>query len=318
MKYFFFLLLIYTLTISPSSAASCAAEDQQCIEVGQWELAVAVGAGVITNPVRDGDNVPLVVLPYISYYGDKFFVDNTTVGYTFVEKPQYDLSLITQLNTERAYFERFHPSNILVSNSFSQESGSPSNPVIDPHPDTGTDSDSPDDIDGDKDNVDPDDKQTKKSISIDDIAKRDWALDSGFLAHWYLEKYGKLSILWLHDVTGTYRGYHGQIDYSYHVPVGQPHIARLKLKVGAEYKSQKLVDYYYGISPLDTESEYHLYTGKATINPFVSIAFNYRLNQDWQLKFSAKQTWLGSGITDSPLIDKKYTSNVFIGGVYEF
>ncbi|KZN34280.1 hypothetical protein N480_22005 [Pseudoalteromonas luteoviolacea S2607] len=313
MKYFFFLLPIYLLLVSPHSKASCEESNEQCIEVGRWDFAVALGAGVITNPVRGGDNVPLVVLPYISYYGDKFFVDNTSLGYTFVEQSKYDLSLVAQLNTERAYFERFHPSNILVSNSFTNESSTPSSPVTNPHPDTGTDSDQPDDATG-GDN----DKQSPDVITIDDISKRDWALDGGILAHWYFEEYGKLSILWLHDVTGTYKGHNGRIDYSFNVPLSMPNLARLKFKIGAEYKDQKLVDYYYGISSIDTESERHLYNGKAVINPFVSIAFNYRLNDDWQIKFSAKQTWLDSGITDSPLIDKKYTSNIFIGGLYEF
>ncbi|MCG7549586.1 MipA/OmpV family protein [Pseudoalteromonas sp. Of7M-16] len=325
MKQFSILLSICFYLFSTYSVANCNENDEQCAEIGRWEFSVAVGGGIATNPVRGGDNIPLVILPYINYYGDKFFFDNTTLGFTFTEQEKFDVSLIAQLNTEQAYFERFHPSNILVKNTFTAESNappvtpSPGNPTTDPNnsdePGIGTDN-------GSENGGDSDDKEDKeptpKSITIDKIAKRDWAIDSGILAHWYFKNDAKITFSWLHDVTNTYQGHHGSIDYSFVVPTNTQNPSRLRVKVGAEYKDKSLVDYYYGISQQDTQSEHFLYEGKATVNPFLAVAFNYKLNSDWQLKFSARHTWLGSGIKNSPLIERDYTSNIFIGGLYEF
>ncbi|KZN44458.1 MipA/OmpV family protein [Pseudoalteromonas luteoviolacea] len=331
MKQFFILLSLCCSLFAKDSIANCSENNEQCTEIGRWDFSVAVGAGVATNPVRGGDNVPLVVLPYINYYGDKFFFDNTTAGYTFVEQNKFDVSVITQLNTEQAYFERFHPSNILVKNSFTGES---SNPVITPEPgDSNPPTSQPDsdgvnsdgdsgvtdgDNDSNNDKEDPEPNEPAKSISLDTISKRDWALDGGILAHWYFENSSKLTLVWLHDVTNTYKGYHGSLDYSFVIPIQTDSPSRLKVKLGAEYKNKHLVDYYYGISLKDSQSQHHLYQGKATVNPYVGVAFNYKLNSNWQFKFSARHTWLGAGIKDSPLVDQSSSSNIFIGGLYEF
>ncbi|KZN59246.1 hypothetical protein N473_03560 [Pseudoalteromonas luteoviolacea CPMOR-1] len=327
MKRLFILLSLCCGLFAKDSFANCSENNEQCAEIGRWDFSIAIGAGVATNPVRGGDNVPLVILPYINYYGDKFFFDNTTAGYTFIEQKQFDVSLITQLNTEQAYFERFHPSNILVKNSFTSES---SNPIITPEPDEsnpptsqpgsdGVDSDGDSGVtDGDNDKQEQEPNEPAESISLDTISKRDWALDGGILAHWYFENSAKLTLSLLHDVTNTYQGYHGHIDYSFIIPIQTDNPSRLKVKLGAEYKDKHLVDYYYGISLKDSQSQHHLYQGKATVNPYVGIAFNYKLNSNWQLKFSARHTWLGTGIKNSPLVDQSSSSNIFIGGLYEF
>ncbi len=39
----------------------------------QWQLSLGLGAGVRTNPVMDNDDIPLVVIPQVSYQGERFF-----------------------------------------------------------------------------------------------------------------------------------------------------------------------------------------------------------------------------------------------------
>ena len=44
----------------------------QQIDTQQWHLSINTGAGVITNPLHGGDNLPLLVLPEIAFYGEKW------------------------------------------------------------------------------------------------------------------------------------------------------------------------------------------------------------------------------------------------------
>ena len=81
LKYLIFLLFI----ISPSVYAQCSPADNDCVPVGEWKFSIALGAGVITNPLNEGDNIPLVIVPNFSYYGEQVFIDNNALGFTFYE-----------------------------------------------------------------------------------------------------------------------------------------------------------------------------------------------------------------------------------------
>ena len=54
----------------------CKQPSAECVAVGGWNFSVALGAGVRTNPLVNGQGLPLVVVPQVSYYGERFFLDN--------------------------------------------------------------------------------------------------------------------------------------------------------------------------------------------------------------------------------------------------
>ena len=60
--------------------SGCTAPSADCVEVGQLNINVSLGAGVRTNPVIGESDIPLVVIPQISYYGKRFFLENLDVG----------------------------------------------------------------------------------------------------------------------------------------------------------------------------------------------------------------------------------------------
>ena len=91
----------------------CTDTNDECVAVGLWQISLAVGGGVLTNPVVGGDNIPLLVVPYVSYYNERFFLENTTIGYTFSDAPSFDLSAILELNGEQKYFNSLHAGNII-------------------------------------------------------------------------------------------------------------------------------------------------------------------------------------------------------------
>jgi len=88
--------------VAPVMGQDCShhATETDCVPVEQWSVHVAMGYGAIGNPVRGGQDIPLVLIPDISYYGEHWFIDNRNLGYTFYTQPHLTLSAITGLNEE--------------------------------------------------------------------------------------------------------------------------------------------------------------------------------------------------------------------------
>jgi outer membrane protein len=295
LKTLFALAVLLFSSFGIAEESQCQQNDENCIGIGQWQFSVAVGAGVLTNPLSGGDDYPLLVVPYVSYYHDKFFLENTTVGYTFSESRNFDISFIVEPNTEQAFFERFHIRNLIAPEEFGVADGT---------------------ITKEGDSNTP--VSTGSLISVDDIAKRKWALDSGLLGHWYLNQNSQFALQWLNDISGTYQGSHINLAYQYKMKplAGLP--LRVQLTAGIHWKDNRLVNYYYGLSERDVIDESLFYTGESTFNLFFGTTLNYKLTDDWTLRVSAKRQFLGSGIKNSPLVEKSHVTYFFVGGVYAF
>jgi len=90
-----------------SAADGCAGpSSDDCVAVRHWSFSVALGAGVRTNPLVNGENIPLVIIPHVSYYGERFFLDDLDLGVTLVESAANSLSLIASPGYDRVYFYR--------------------------------------------------------------------------------------------------------------------------------------------------------------------------------------------------------------------
>jgi len=98
-----------------SSVADCDADSPDCAAVGKWNVSLALGAGVRSNPLVHGQDLPLVVVPQISYYGKRFYIDNLDVGFTAVDGAKNSLSLIASPGYDRIFFYRSDLQNIFVN-----------------------------------------------------------------------------------------------------------------------------------------------------------------------------------------------------------
>jgi outer membrane protein len=116
------LLLAYILTATATATAAgtspagdCDAASQDCVVVGKWNVSLALGAGVRSNPLVHGQDLPLVVVPQVSYYGKRFYIDNLDVGFTVVDAAKNTLSLIASPGYDRIFFYRSDLQNIFVN-----------------------------------------------------------------------------------------------------------------------------------------------------------------------------------------------------------
>jgi outer membrane protein len=130
------LFIAYVLTATAaasvaraSSVGDCDAASQDCAVVGKWNVSLALGAGVRSNPLVHGQDLPLVVVPQISYYGKRFYIDNLDLGFTAVEGETNTLSLIASPGYDRIFFYRSDLQNIFVNVGGASGTNPPPAPV---------------------------------------------------------------------------------------------------------------------------------------------------------------------------------------------
>ena len=234
---FFRLLILLSMFVSGTILA-CSA-NETCIEKSSWHLGIALGVGVKTNPLVDGDDIPLVILP-----------------------------------------------DIAVSPEFP----GPSDPA-----DEGM-------------------QTIQRSLSIDEIASRKWAVNGGFRGH-YFSTFGEWQLALLQDISNVHKGQLVALQYR------RKWLWRdwqMRLRLGTDWKSAALLDYYYGVSKRDTTLTEYYFNGKSGWQTYLSIDVLKPINENWSWLAKMSYRRLPNSLTDSPLIEENNIRNVFLGVAYRF
>jgi outer membrane protein len=200
--------------VPPDSGAvpeDCAGAPQDCVAVGHWSFSVGLGAGLRTNPLVGGKDIPLVVVPHVSYYGERFFLDDLDLGFTLVESATNSLSLIASPGYDRVYFYRADLQNFFITGYSSTGAAAISD---DP---TGAIA-----------------KITPRPRRITYLAGPEWTFKAAGIS-------GQLDLL--HDVTGQDHG--TEIRAALGIPLIESR-GTLSANVGTTWKSAGIVNYYYG------------------------------------------------------------------------
>lgn len=88
--------------------------------------------------------------------------------------------------------------------------------------------------------------------------------------------------------------------------------------VGAEWLSSKYVDYYYGVRPSEVRAGRPAYSGKSTFDVSVGARVDYKFTRHQAMMLDVGASRSGSGVTDSPLVGKRFTPQAKIGYLYQF
>jgi len=209
-----FALLAFAAAAGPQLAiaqAPCKTPSADCIAVGDLQVSLSLGAGTRTNPVAGRDNIPLFVIPYLSYYGKRFFLESLEPGVTLYESDVHTFNLIATPGFDRVFFSRHDPQNILVpfaadAPSFGVQQEEQPIPVPAPH--------------------------------TTYLAGPEWLFrHRNFI--------GQVSALY--EVTGRHKGYEVRAGAS--APLIQSKQS-LAINAGVTWKSAATVDYYYGVQDL--------------------------------------------------------------------
>ncbi|MGP1609689.1 MAG: MipA/OmpV family protein, partial [Burkholderiales bacterium] len=118
------LLLCVLWAVAPARAQDQCEPD--CVAVGDWRVSVGLGAGMRSNPLHQGEDIPLIVLPEVSYYGERFFLDNLEMGFTLFENRRHQFNLLLTPGYDQMYFNRWDPFNFTDGGGFmASASGGP-------------------------------------------------------------------------------------------------------------------------------------------------------------------------------------------------
>ncbi|BAJ00781.1 MipA/OmpV family protein [Shewanella violacea] len=269
---------------------SCESE-YECIETGRWDIGLALGYGSRSNPLKDYDDIPIYLAPTFAYYGDDWYFDNGNIDYTLVEDEKYTINLTTSFSTDSAFFHRWDPSNIFLTQNNKFESSSFSTmaqPTV-----MGEDRRVPD---------------------IDELATRQFTYLGGIEAYIYTRA-GILNLSLTHDLLNVHQGTEAKLKWFYNLAIEE---WKFQFALVFDWKSKEVVDYYYGIRPSESAYWNEHYKAKSAINTGLEFTSHYVLTKHWDLLFLARYTKIADEIVASPLLNEDYSSTFFVGTAYRF
>jgi outer membrane protein len=263
-----------------SADDSCTGPSGACVAEGRWNFSVALGAGVRTNPLVGGEDIPLVLVPHVSYYGKRFFLDDLDLGFTLADNDANTLSLIASPGYDRVYFYRTDLQNFFLTGYTA--AGAPSYLYAKTAP-AGAEVSA---------------KVTPRPRRITYLAGPEWTFK-------YEEITAQLDLL--HEITGEDHG--NEIRAAVGLPILKSK-GTLSANVGITWNDAAIVNYYYG--------EPAIYRGGASLDPFAKLAYTRALSSKWRFDAFTEYERLGSAIASSPIVDKHSVTTVFLGAVYAF
>jgi outer membrane protein len=204
----FFSSLALLLPSIAFAQSPCTAPSPDCVVVGEWDFSVSLGIGERSNPITSGADIPLIVIPQLSYYGKRFFIENLELGYTMLDGNSHTLNLIATPGYDRVFFFRNDPQNYFVAGV----GGAISAPVT-PEIEHAID----------------------RPRSTTYLVGPEWLFDVGRVT-------GQMSALY--EATGRHKGF--EVRGAVATPLIQT-THSLVLSGGFTWKSSQLVDYYYGV-----------------------------------------------------------------------
>jgi outer membrane protein len=198
--------------IAGGAEPSCSSPSPDCAVVGRLEVSASLGFGHRSNPVVERSGTPLRVIPRISYYGKRFFLENLDFGFTAYEGDSNTFSLLATPGYDRAFFFNDDLQNVFVAGGTVLQTG-----VV--APTTGL-------------------AFPIKERRTTYLVGPEWTFGYGWLT-------GQLNAL--REVTGRHEGY--EVRGAFSVPLLRSK-GLLTAGAGFTWKSAEVVRYYYGVDGL--------------------------------------------------------------------
>lgn len=255
-----------------------------CSTDGKWELSVGLGLGVSTNPLKDGSDIPLIVRPKLSYYGERIFFDNYEAGLILWENPTQQINLLIAPSLEQLYFRRWQ----YASRSLSLN---------------------PESIKGDGASDSPQE-------AMRHLRHRHTSALGGFEYNASLsDVVDGLEFNWqfLEELSGYHSGREMRLAIS------RDFLTYWRASFGANFQSRDYINYYFGVDAQEENALFKEYQAeRGGWSKLVRVEYLKPLNQHFAIKGSAALKLFSSEVASSPLLEESSVYSVFVGGVYYF
>jgi outer membrane protein len=250
-----------------------------------WEFSLGLGAGIRTNPVMDNDDIPLVVIPQLSYQGERFFIQNLDFGYTLFQNERQQFNVLATPSYDQVFFNKWDINNFIERSGLALDS-SKDNPTVEP---------------------------TNRIIDKRLLHKRRMAGLAG--VEYSHSLYGlDVQLQLLAEATGYYNGTEARVAVSKAINLGKHDV---KLTLGTNWQDAKTLNYFYGL-PTQEALNHAPYNAAAGFTSLLRFDWSYQLDEHWSLRFFTSYRHLSSSISDSPLVTSNNAITAFAGGVYHF
>ena len=286
MKIFGLGLLVTCLGFSGNLFANTTLPAAQT-EPGRWEISLSLGHGQVTTPLTNRDDLQGSVLPAISYYGERFFIENSFVGYSLIERDNWYLDLVGGLNDDGFFFELDGVNQFGWWDALGIERGY--NTIIE----------------GEGPAYPPD--------SYQDI-ERHLSYMAGASVSW-LTEIAELRLTLLTDISGVHHGQeqHLSLRKSYNYPQWQ-----VRWQLGALHKDQQINNYYYNLRPKELDQTESWFRLTDSWQYFYAFTLQYQFDSNWAIQAFWQKNQLDEDLLISPLLAKDHYYSRFIGVRYSF
>ncbi|MFB2649201.1 MipA/OmpV family protein [Shewanella mangrovisoli] len=257
------------------------AKEIETVSAGDWQISLAAGYGALENPRAKVENINTWILPTWYYYGENFYVENFTLGYSLYESESFIVDLQTRFNEDGFFYEFDGLNKLLLSDILGYT------PVKQP--------------------INP------KVVKFEEI-ERNLSYLGGLNATW-VTPYLDISLGYFHDITGVHQGNEIQLRLKRSQAFSW---GALGFEIGAIRKSENLVGYYYQLTKEEEGPLRTKYQPSAAINYHARSVVNVPIFDSVNFVAILEYTWLGQEITDSVLIDKAGYVSGFVGISYDF
>lgn len=270
----------------------------------EWQIAIALGYGQIESAVLGQEDFNLYLVPSVSYYGEKVFFDNGTLGYSLKETAAHSFSLVSEINPHIAQFYGSHPSNIFVINSMGSSESEPS---------TGASNDSQDD--GPPSFI----QDVRTHLTLQ---QPDWSIDAGIQYNWFASNNSQIIGHYFIDVTGVHSGQRAAVSWAYTQPLSGVKAWQknwsVSFNLGLEWLDKNTTQYYYGVDQRNTQFAYAYHQTDNALNHTVKISIQKALSKQLTLVALWKKQYFDSELANSPLIVNDAPTTYFMGVMYGF
>jgi len=286
--------------------APAAAQESTVAQQSPWRVGIALGAGSRDNPFVASDDMKLNAILDLSWYGERWFVDNGDIGLMLKETSQLSVNALLTFNNERNYFSYLNDGSSGLDISTLRLIAADQEYML------------PGIAGGDAPNINTlTAEQLEEALfeNVDsELPKRKFSINSG-VELLYLSSWGDLHAQVLTDVSGRHDGQSVWLSYAW------PWVTRtseFSLTFGLEWKSGGLVDYYYGVRPDERIEGRPAYEGTSGTNGVIRFSASRALTARWRLVGVLEREYLSSAIRRSPIIERDNVDTAFIGLQYRF
>lgn len=275
------LALLIGASISPAVSAENRTE---ITPVDEFQFSLAVGYANVENPRAGAKDLSTYLLPAWHYYGENFYVENFSLGYSLHETDTWYVDLQTKVNEDGFFFEFDGINKLFISDIVGFTALKQPFRLHDytlPRPES-----------------------IERNISY-----------LGGLSATYITPIADISLGYFHDISGVHQGNEILLRLKKSMLLSW---AAFGIELGATRKSENLVSYYYLFTDEERNSTKPEYTPEATLNYHIRAVANVPITAQINFVAGIEQNWLGNGITNSFMIDKNQYFSGFVGISYNF